>query len=120
MEQHIISWVNYDNKLKEYNEKCKLIRQEKEKLSESILNSIDLTIDKKKLPIYQISELNVSITPSKIKSYEGYTNKYLSECFTEYFKSGEEAEKLLSFLKHKRKVEEKCVLKRDEINKILA
>jgi len=99
MEQHIISWVNYDNKLKEYNEKCKLIRQ---------------------LPIYQISELNVSITPSKIKSYEGYTNKYLSECFTEYFKSEEEAEKLLSFLKHKRKVEEKCVLKRDEINKILA
>ena len=45
MEQQIVSWVRYDNKLKEYNDKCKLIRQEKEKLSESILNSIDLTID---------------------------------------------------------------------------
>ena len=119
MEQQIVSWVRYDNKLKEYNDKCKLIRQEKEKLSESILNSIDLTIDKKNLPIYQISELNVSITPSKTKNYEGFTNKYLSDCFTEYFKSEEEAKKLLSFLKQKRQVEEKCFLKRDEINKIL-
>ena len=120
MEQQIVSWVRYDNKLKEYNEKCKLIRQEKEKLSESILNLIDLTKDKKSLPIYQISELNVSITPSKTKNYEGYTNKYLLECFTEYFQSSEESEKLLAFLKQKRKVEEKCVLKRDEINKILS
>ena len=119
MEQNIVSWVRYDNKLKEYNEKCKLLRKEKDKLSESILNSIDLTQDKKSLPIYQISELNVSITPSKTKSYEGYTNKYLSECFTEYFKSEEEAAKLLSFLKQKRKIEEKCFLKREEINKIL-
>lgn len=119
MEQQIVSWVRYDNKLKEYNEKCKLIRQEKDKLSESILNSIDLTKDKKSLPIYQISELNASITPSKTKSYEGYTNKYLSECFAEYFKSEEEAQKLLTFMKKKRKVEEKCVLKREEINKML-
>ena len=118
MEQQIVAWVQYDNKLKEYNEKCKLVRQEKEKLSESILNSIDLTREKHELPKYQISELNVSITPSKTKSYEGFTNKYLSDCFTEYFKSEEEAKKLLSFLKKKRKVEERCVLKRDEINKI--
>ena len=118
MEQQIVSWVQYDNKLKEYNEKCKLLRQEKERLSSSILEQIDLTQEKHELPIYQISDLNVSITPSKTKSYEGYTNKYLSECFTEYFKSAEEAEKLLSFLKQRRKVEEKCVLKRDEINKI--
>ena len=119
MEQQIVSWVRYDNKLKEYNEKCKLLRKEKEKLSESILDSIDLTKNKSELPKYKISDLNVLITPSKTKSYEGYTNKYLSECFTEYFNSSEEAEKLLSFLKQKRKVEEKCVLKREEINKIL-
>ena len=118
MEEQIVSWVRYDNKLKEYNEKCKLLRQEREKLSESILNSIDFSSDKNDLPIYKISELNVLITPSKTKSYEGYTNKYLSECFTEYFQSSEEAEKLLAFLKQKRKAEEKCYLKREEINKI--
>lgn len=119
MEQQIVNWVKYDNQLKEYNEKCKLLRQEKDKLSSSILEQIDLTQEKDELPIYKISGLNVLITPSKTKSYEGYTNKYLSECFTEYFNSAEEAEKLLSFLKQKRKVEEKCVLKRDEINKML-
>ena len=118
MEQQIVNWVRYDNKLKEHNEKCKLLRQEKDKLSSSILSQIDLTQEKHNLPIYKINDLNVLITPSKTKSYEGYTNKYLSECFTEYFNSSEESEKLLSFLKHKRKVEEKCVLKRDEINKI--
>lgn len=118
MEQQIVSWVRYDNKLKEYNEKCKLLRQEKDKLSESILGTIDLTKNKSELPKYKINDLNVLITPSKTKSYEGYTNKYLSECFTEYFQSEEEAEKLLVFLKQKRKVEEKCVLKREELNKI--
>jgi len=119
MEQQIVAWVQYDNKLKEYNDKCKLLRLEKDKLSESILKQIDMTQEKHELPQYKISELNVSITPSKTKSYEGYTNKYLSECFTEYFNSSEEAEKLQSFLKQKRRVEEKCVLKRDEINKIV-
>ena len=119
MEQQIVSWVRYDNKLKEYNEKCKLLRQEKDKLSESILGTIDLTKNKNELPKYKINDLNVLITPSKTKSYEGYTNKYLSECFTEYFQSSEEAEKLLVFLKQKRKVEEKCVLKREELNKML-
>ena len=83
------------------------------------MEQIDLTQEKDELPIYKISGLNVLITPSKTKSYEGYTNKYLSECFTEYFNSAEEADKLLSFLKQKRKVEEKCVLKRDEINKLV-
>lgn len=119
MEQKIVDWVKYDNQLKKYNEKSKLLRQEREKLSESILNSIDFSRDKNDLPKYKINQLNVLITPSKTKSYEGYTNKYLSDCFTEYFQSSEEAEKLLSFLKQKRKVEEKCVLKREEINKIL-
>lgn len=118
MEQQIVNWVKYDNLLKEYNEKCKLLRQEKDKLSSSILEQIDLTQEKRELPIYKITDLNVLVTPSKTKSYEGYTNKYLSECFTEYFQSEEESKKLLSFLKQKRKVEEKCVLKRDEINKI--
>ena len=119
MEENIIHWVKYDNKLKEYNEKCKLLRQEKDKLSGNIFKSIDLTQDKGDLPKYKINDLNVMIIPSKVKSYEGYTNKYLSECFTEYFQSSEQAEKLLAFLKHKRKVEEKCVLKREEINKML-
>jgi len=119
MEQQLVNWVKYDNQLKEYNEKCKLLRQEKEKLSSSILEQIDLTQEKDELPIYKINGLNALITPSKTKSYEGFTNKYLSDCFTAYFNSAEEAEKLLAFLKEKRKVEEKCVLKRDEINKLV-
>ena len=55
--------------------------------------------------------MNTSIVPTVNNSYEGYTNKFLTECFREYFNSEEEAKKLLLFMKDKRKVEKKISLK---------
>ena len=31
MEQRIVEWVHYDNKMKEYNDKLKTLREKKEK-----------------------------------------------------------------------------------------
>ena len=111
MEENIIKWIQYDNKIKEYNEKNKQLREERDKLSMSLLE----TVNHESLPIYNVTKLNTSLSVQKSKTYENYTNKFYKDCFTEFLNSEEKANELLEFMKQKRKVEEKLILKRGVI-----
>ena len=118
METKIVQWVQCDNQLKEYNdkmkEKMKPVKDMRDKLSEEILQEIDIgNIDKSKIPTFNIQALNTSIVPTVSNSYEGFSNKFLLECFTEYFDSEEKAKELIAFMKSRRKVEKKYSLKRE-------
>ena len=114
MDQKIVQWVQCDDKIKGYNEKSKSVREMKEKLGHEILTELDIqSKDKSQLPTFNIQALKTSITPQVNNSYESLTNKFLAECYREYFDSEEEAKKLLLFIKSKRKVEKKYSLKRD-------
>ena len=118
MESKIVQWVQCDNQIKEYNdkmkEKIKSVKEMKDKLGEEILQEINISnIEKSQIPTFNIQALNTSIVPTINNSYEGYTNKFLSDCFTEYFNSEEKAKELLTFMKNKRKVEKKYSLKRN-------
>ena len=118
MEQKIVTWVQYDNKIKEYNDKNKLLRNERDKLMNEIIVNLNIeNINKKDLPIYKIESLNTSIRPSKNKIYENYTNNFYKRCFTEYLGSSEKADNLIDFMRKQRKVEEKYTLKREDIMK---
>ena len=37
----IIKWVQYDNKIKEYNDKCKQLREERDKIVSSMIETVD-------------------------------------------------------------------------------
>ena len=118
METKIVQWVQYDNQLKEYNdkmkEKMKPVKEMRDKLSNEILQEIDVSnVDKSKIPTFNIQALNTSIVPTVSNSYEGYSNKFLLECFSEYFDYEERAKELIQFMKNKRKVEKKYSLKRE-------
>jgi len=118
MESKIVQWVQCDNQIKEYNnkmkEKIKPVKEMRDKLSDEILQEINISdIEKSKIPTFNIQELNTSIIPTINNSYEGFTNKFLNDCFTEYFNSEEKAKELLIFMKGKRKVEKKFSLKRN-------
>ena len=118
METKIVQWVQCDNQLKEYNdkmkEKMKPVKDMRDKLSEEILQAIDIgNIDKSKIPTFNIQALNTSIVPTVSNSYEGFSNKFLYECFTEYFDSEEKAKELIAFMKSRRKVEKKYSLKQE-------
>jgi hypothetical protein len=118
MDQKIVQWVQCDNQLKEYNdkmkEKMKPLKEMKEQLSQDILTELDIqNKDKSDLPTFNIQALNTSIKPQVNNSYEGLTNKFLTECFRDYFGSEEEAKKLLLFIKSKRKIEKKFTLRRE-------
>ena len=118
MDQKIVQWVQCDNQIKEYNdkmkEKIKPLKEKKDKLEQEIIVELDVpNAEKSDLPTFNIQALQTSIKPHVNNSYEGITNKFLSECFTDYFGSSEESKKLLLFIKDKRKVEKKYTLKRD-------
>lgn len=118
METKIVQWVQCDNQLKEYNdkmkEKMKPVKEMRDKLSEEILQEIDIgNVEKSKIPTFNIQAMNTSIVPTVSNSYEGFSNKFLLECFSEYFDSDERAKELIQFMKNKRKVEKKYSLKRE-------
>ena len=111
MESKIVQWVQCDDQIKSYNDKMKEMR---DKLSEEILHEIDIgNVEKSQIPTFNIQALNTSIIPTVSNSYEGYSNKFLLECFTDYFDSDEKAKELIQFMKNKRKVEKKYSLKRE-------
>tara|TARA_B110000495_G_C23008795_1_gene596404 strand:+ start:1004 stop:1378 length:375 start_codon:yes stop_codon:yes gene_type:complete len=117
MDKKIVQWVQYDNQLKEYNdkmkEKMKPVKDMRDKLGDEIILELDIqNKEKADMPTFNIPTLQTSIKPHVSNSYEGITNKFLSEAFEEYF-GPEESTKLLLFIKNKRKVEKKFSLKRD-------
>jgi len=120
MESKIVQWVQCDNQIKEYNdkmkEKIKPVKEMRDKLGDEILQEINISnIEKSQIPTFNIQALNTSIVPTVNNSYEGFTNKFLSDCFTEYFNSEEKSKELLTFMKNKRKVEKKYSLKRNHL-----
>ncbi len=111
-ETNILKWIQYDNKIKEYNEKLKLLRDEKDKISTTMINKISEGGD---LPVYNVTNLNTSVAFQKTNVYENYTNKFYKDTFTEFLGSEEKAEDLMKFMKQKRKVEQKINIKRTYI-----
>jgi len=123
MDQKIVQWVQCDNQIKEYNDKMKgklkPLKERKDELEQDIIAELDVpNKDKSELPTFNIQALNTSIKPHVNNSYEGLTNKFLTECFQDYFNSEEESKKLLLFIKNKRSIEKKYSLKRDILMKI--
>ena len=115
MEEKIVQWVKYDDKIREYNDKNKLLRDEKDKLGVSIMEGleIDETKNNKEMPQFKIESLNTRVLCHQSNNYEGLTNKFLGECFREYFNSEEKSKELLLFIKSKRQVNKKISLKRE-------
>ena len=110
-QNNIVKWVQYDNKIKEYNEKSKQLREQRDLIGSSMIESFS-SLDNKSFPTINITQMNTSLSFQKSKTYENYTNKFYKDCFTEFLGSEEKANELIQFMKNKRKVEEKIILKR--------
>ena len=115
MEQKIVQWVHYDDKIREYNTKNKLLKDEKDKLGISIMEGLEIDGSKsnKELPQFKIESLNTRVLCHQSNNYEGLTNKFLAECFRENFDSEEKSKELLLFIKSKRQMNKKISLKRE-------
>jgi hypothetical protein len=122
MEQSIVQWVRYDDKLKKYADKSKKIRQEKDKMSQSILDHLDVSegTEKHALPQYSIDSLNTKVICHKSTSYESLNYRFLKECLLDYFqgKHGEPSvitDDIIQHIRSKRKIDTKIILRRDTL-----
>ena len=113
MDQNVINWVKYDNKIKEYNDYAKKLREERDQIGNLMINELNGSDLSENLPTYNITHMNTSLSFQKTNIYENYTNKFYLECFTEFLGSEEKAKELIEFMKKKRKVENRIILKRN-------
>ena len=119
LESNVVKWVHYDNKMKEYSEKIKMLRQERDSLSLSILDNLDVPdqAKNKDLPQFTIDALQTKVMCHKQRNYESLNYKFLTECLREYFQQDEEkAKDVLLYIRQKRGYEEKVILKRDRLH----
>ena len=134
MESNVVKWVQYDNKMKEYAEKIKVLRKERDKLSSNILDKLEVPENTKNrdLPQFTIDSLNTKISCHKSKQYESLNYKFLTECLRDYFQmkwdssdsnessdsvtqSEEAAKDILVYIRKRRGYEEKLSLKRETL-----
>ena len=122
MEESVVQWVMYDDKLKKYADKSKKLRQEKDKMSQTILGNLNIPegTEKHALPQYSIDSLNTKVLCHQSTSYEALNYKFLKECLQDYFqdKHGEPSvitDDIIQHIRSKRKTDTKIILKRDSI-----
>ena len=124
-ETNVVRWVQYDNKIKEYNEKIKLLRNERESLSNGIFDELMIpkSVSNKQLPQFTIGAMNTRVLCQKQRNYESITYKFLTECLREYFQndehtpeqSEEKAKDVLLYIRQKRGYEDKFILKQNTL-----
>ena len=108
---NVVQWMEYDNQIKQYNDKIKSIKSDKSSLEVDILSHIENNDLKNN--VFNLPSYSSKLQYNSNKSYETMTNKYLLDNFTKYFNDENKAKELLEFLKSNRKFEPKITLKRN-------
>ena len=106
LDNDIINWILLDDKIKKYNDKCKELKLLKNDYHDKIIDNISNRNQE-----FIIENKNMKIYVGKSNTYSSFTDKFMLETFEEYLKDKEQAECLLKYMKSKRTVETKEVLK---------
>ena len=88
---NVIQWVEYDNQIKQYNDKIKSIKSDKSTLEVNILSHIENNDLKNN--VFNLSSYSSKLQYNSNKSYETMTNKYLLDNFTKYFNDEKQRQK---------------------------
>ena len=97
IEENIKSWVVLDNKCKNLNNEIKLLRNEKNNITQNLINEFERKSIK--FPTINISDGKLNLINTKIGNVISYN--FLLECFNEFFKDDDQAKDLLEFIKSK-------------------
>jgi len=107
-QNNIKNWVKIDNELKEYNEKIKNLREQKN----SLLTDINIYIDNNNL-----NNATVSISDGKLKFINSkvtnpLTLKYISSCLENFIKDESQVKMIMEYIKTNRDCKEVPEIKR--------
>jgi len=108
LENNIRQWVQLDNKLKQLNQEHRNIKQEHNKLSSLIIDTLSSRHDNTRIVKISDGRLNIS----NVNHYQPITFNYLKQVLNKYFNNSTDADKLLDFIKKNREMESSTVIKR--------
>jgi hypothetical protein len=100
-EESIKEWVTIDNKIKQLNEQCKLLRTTRNELTNKINNYVDEN-DLKHATV-QISDGKLKF--QSVKVTQPLTLKFIKECLDNCIQNESNVEKIINYIKENRKVE---------------
>ena len=116
-ERNIVEWIKLDDRINTLNKELKSLRENRNNYSNDIINHIvDNSMEKK---VFQLTDNNTNIQYVKSNTYGSLTNRYLHNCFLQYFKEKNienpeiNADMLLDYIKVNRSITEKEYLKRN-------
>ena len=98
IEDNIKKWVVLDNKHKNLNNEIKLLRDEKNNITQNLVNEFERK--SVKFPTINISDGKLSLINTKIGNVISYN--FLLECFNDFLKDEVQAKELLDFIKSRR------------------
>lgn len=98
IEDNIKKWVVLDNKHKNLNNEIKLLRDEKNNITQNLINEFERK--SVKFPTINISDGKLSLINTKIGNVISYN--FLLECFNDFLKDEVQAKELLDFIKSRR------------------
>ena len=108
-EQNIQSWVTLDNEIKKTNEKIKVLRDQRNDLSNDILIYIkDNSLDNATI---KISDGRLRFMP--IKQQTPLTYKFIHECLTKRIQNEAQVDSLMTFIKEQRESKVQTEIKRN-------
>ena len=108
LEEHIKTWVVYDNQIKVYNDKVKEIRQKKSSIGENIVEYMQ-----RKHPNHS----TIEISDGKLKIANTNTTtpislKYIEECANSYFNDKNIVDGFMKHIKNRRETKSNVEIKR--------
>jgi hypothetical protein len=107
-ENQIKEWVQIDNQLKLLNDKTKLLREQRNKLNENIINYANNNdIFNSQI---QISDGKLKFTNTKVSS--PLTFKYLEKCLGEVIRNENQVKQIMEYVKSKREIKTVSEIKR--------
>ena len=98
IEENIKKWVVLDNKYKNLYNEIKLLRTEKNNITQNLINEFERK--NTKFPTINISDGKLSLINTKISNVITYN--FLDECFRDFFNDDVQANALLEYIKTKR------------------
>lgn len=113
LQTKMYQWTQIDDELKQLNQKSSELRKKREELQTHVITLIQEHELQDNL--FQIPTLHTNISCKSQKTSESISFKFLEEKFNEYFKTTDECQALLHFLKSSRKYESSLVLRRSPL-----
>lgn len=99
-ERQIKEWVTIDNKIKQYNDEIKNLRNKKNEITDEINHYVEE--NEMKQAIVNISDGRLKFQTSKVT--QPLTLKFLKECLMDCMNDEENVEKIINYIKEQRDV----------------